>query len=82
MWRITEIVYFLPFCRPDLVTLVTKELELVKKRNFDRHKVDLRWDRNVLDVLADGYKVRYGARSIKREVGGFRPNFFEKGIKF
>ena len=26
------------------------------------------WDREVLDVLADGYDVRYGARSIKPEV--------------
>lgn len=26
------------------------------------------WDREVLDVLADGYDVHYGARSIKHEV--------------
>ena len=25
------------------------------------------WDREVLDVLADGYDVHYGARSIKHE---------------
>lgn len=72
MGRITEIVYFLPFSRPELITLVTKELELWKKRAADRHKVDLLWDRNVLDVLADGYNVHYGARSIKHEVDGFK----------
>ena len=27
------------------------------------------WDHNVVDVLADGYDVHYGARSIKYEVG-------------
>lgn len=26
------------------------------------------WDREVMDVLADGYDVYYGARSIKHEV--------------
>ncbi|KRZ45882.1 Caseinolytic peptidase B -like protein [Trichinella pseudospiralis] len=40
--RITEIVYFLPFSRPELLQLVT--------------------------LLADGYNVRYGARSIKHEI--------------
>lgn len=28
----------------------------------------LSWDREVLDVLADGYDVHYGARSVKFEV--------------
>ena len=28
----------------------------------------LTWDREVLDVLADGYNVKYGARSIQHEV--------------
>ncbi len=33
-----------------------------------KHDIDLKWDRQVLDVLADGYDVHYGARSIKHEV--------------
>ena len=33
-----------------------------------RHDMKLSWDRDVLDVLADGYDVHYGARSIKHEV--------------
>ena len=30
--------------------------------------MDLSWDTEVLAVLADGYNIRYGARSIKHEV--------------
>ena len=30
--------------------------------------MDLLWDIEVLDVLADGYNIRYGARSIRDEV--------------
>ena len=33
-----------------------------------RHDIKLVWDREVLDVLADGYDIHYGARSIKHEV--------------
>lgn len=32
------------------------------------HKVKLLWDHRVVDVLAEGYDVYYGARSIKYEV--------------
>ena len=30
--------------------------------------MNLSWDPKVLDVLADGYNIRYGARSIRDEV--------------
>ena len=30
--------------------------------------MDLSWDTEVLDVLADGYNIHYGARSIRDEV--------------
>ena len=33
-----------------------------------KHSMKLLWDHNVVDVLADGYDVHYGARSIKYEV--------------
>ena len=33
-----------------------------------KHDIDLTWDRQVLQHLADGYNVYYGARSIKHEV--------------
>ena len=33
-----------------------------------KHNITLQWDYNVVDVLADGYDVHYGARSIKYEV--------------
>lgn len=33
-----------------------------------KHSIEISWEREALDVLADGYNVRYGARSIKHEV--------------
>lgn len=66
--RITEMVYFLPFSRSELIRLVTKEMEYWKKKASEKHSIQLSWDRNVLEVLADGYNVHYGARSIKHEV--------------
>ncbi|XP_034024082.1 caseinolytic peptidase B protein homolog [Thalassophryne amazonica] len=66
--RINEIVYFLPFCHSELIQLVTKELNFWAKKAKQRHDITLQWDRPVLDLLADGYNVHYGARSIKHEV--------------
>ncbi|XP_034615115.1 caseinolytic peptidase B protein homolog [Trachemys scripta elegans] len=66
--RINEIVYFLPFCHSELIQLVSKELSFWAKRAKVRHNITLLWDREVMDVLADGYNLHYGARSIKHEV--------------
>ncbi|RLU24499.1 hypothetical protein DMN91_002588 [Ooceraea biroi] len=66
--RINEIIYFLPFSRTELIQLVARELDLWAKRAREKHKIDLKWDREVMSVLADGYDVHYGARSIKYEV--------------
>ncbi|GAB1862010.1 Caseinolytic peptidase B protein-like protein [Camponotus japonicus] len=66
--RINEIVYFLPFSRAELMKLVTRELESWATRAKERHMIELKWDREILSVLADGYDVHYGARSIKYEV--------------
>ncbi|KAK6166402.1 hypothetical protein SNE40_023103 [Patella caerulea] len=66
--RISEIVYFLPFSRLELSKLVTNELEFWSKRAKAKHNIELQWDHHVVDVLADGYDVHYGARSIKHEV--------------
>lgn len=66
--RINEIVYFLPFSRDELIKLVTRELEAWAVRAKERHMIELKWDRQVLSVLADGYDSHYGARSIKHEV--------------
>ncbi|XP_033119928.1 caseinolytic peptidase B protein homolog [Anneissia japonica] len=66
--RINEMVYFLPFSRSELIKLVKKELDFWAKRAEQKHNIELTWDRQVLDVLADGYNVHYGARSIKHEV--------------
>ncbi|CAH0669428.1 unnamed protein product [Spodoptera exigua] len=66
--RINEIVYFLPFSRQELLTLVNMELKLWAEKASARHAVELRWEGGVLGALADGYDVHYGARSIKHEV--------------
>ncbi|XP_063988440.1 mitochondrial disaggregase [Diachasmimorpha longicaudata] len=66
--RINEIVYFLPFSRAELIKLVARELDAWAKRARERHMIELKWDREVLSALADGYDVHYGARSIKYEV--------------
>lgn len=66
--RINEIVYFLPFCHSELLQLVSKELNFWAKKAKQRHDITLQWDRPVLDLLAGGYNLHYGARSIKHEV--------------
>ncbi|VVD03787.1 unnamed protein product [Leptidea sinapis] len=66
--RINEIVYFLPFSRQELLTLVQLELARWADKARERHNVELRWEGGVLGALADGYDVHYGARSIKHEV--------------
>jgi len=66
--RINEIVYFLPFSRSELLKLVRMELERWVERGSKRHGMEVRFDPAVLDILADGYNVHYGARSIKHEV--------------
>ncbi|TMS07812.1 Caseinolytic peptidase B protein-like protein [Larimichthys crocea] len=66
--RINEIVYFLPFCHSELLQLVGKELSFWAKKAKQRHDITLKWDRPVLDLLAGGYNMHYGARSIKHEV--------------
>ncbi|KAK6629500.1 hypothetical protein RUM43_003317 [Polyplax serrata] len=66
--RINEVVYFLPFSQSELLKLVTKELEYWAKRAAEKHNIELTWEPEVVAVLADGYDVHYGARSIKYEV--------------
>lgn len=60
--RINEMVYFLPFSRQELIALVEKEMEFWAKKAIEKHSVVLQWDGDVLNLLADGYNVHYGAR--------------------
>ncbi|CAH1398383.1 unnamed protein product [Nezara viridula] len=66
--RINEIVYFLPFSNSELNKLVSKELNYWAAKAKDKHNVILYWDTGVETVLAGGYNMHYGARSIKYEV--------------
>ncbi|KAI8440632.1 hypothetical protein MSG28_001847 [Choristoneura fumiferana] len=52
--RINEIVYFLPFSRQELLTLVQLELSRWAEQARARHSVELRWEGGVLGALADG----------------------------
>ncbi|XP_014291431.1 mitochondrial disaggregase [Halyomorpha halys] len=66
--RINEIVYFLPFSNSELNKLVSKELNYWATKAKEKHNVILYWDTGVETVLAGGYNMHYGARSIKYEV--------------
>lgn len=67
--RINEFVYFLPFSDNELVELVERELEMWRAIAAKKHKVELTWQKPAVPtILADGYNVYYGARSIKYEV--------------
>ena len=66
--RINEIVYFVPFSRTQLLQLVNKDLTFWQQRARTRHQVELQWDDDLVEAVADGYNVYYGARSIKHEV--------------
>merc|ERR1711990_888023 len=66
--RINEIVYFLPFSRQELQKLVEKELIAWADRAKRRHGIKISWEPGVLSLLAEGYNIYYGARSIQHEV--------------
>lgn len=66
--RINEIVYFLPFSTRELMELVERELVSWSVRARDRHGISLSWDPAVLPLLAQGYNLYYGARSIQHQV--------------
>ena len=67
--RINEFVYFLPFSENELFLLVERELKLWGCHANNRHGINLSWKTpEVPTILADGYNIHYGARSIKYEV--------------
>lgn len=45
-----------------------------------KHKIELTWDTDVEALLADGYDVHYGARSIKYEVIHVYLNYIRKRL--
>ncbi|KAA3677184.1 ATP-dependent Clp protease ATP-binding subunit ClpB [Paragonimus westermani] len=66
--RINEMVYFLPFSTSELTQLVYRSLSTWAEKALQRHSITLTWDREVIDLIVDGYDVYYGARSINYEV--------------
>lgn len=66
--RINEIIYFVPFSRRELLQLVNKDLTFWQDRARQRHEVELEWDTGLVEAIADGYNIHYGARSIRHEV--------------
>lgn len=67
--RINEFVYFLPFSYPELLQLVEKELNMWAGHAKAKHNISFTWqDPDVTALLARGYNVHYGGRSLKYEV--------------
>jgi ATP-dependent Clp protease ATP-binding subunit ClpB len=66
--RINEVLFFLPFSEEELREITSRELTRWAEKARSRHGISITWDPEVVDVLADGYNIRYGARSIKYEV--------------
>ncbi|KAI9471956.1 MAG: P-loop containing nucleoside triphosphate hydrolase protein [Benjaminiella poitrasii] len=66
--RINEVLFFLPFSQEELREITSRELSRWAEKARTRHGITMTWDSEVVDVLADGYNIRYGARSIKYEV--------------
>ncbi|KAI7855043.1 P-loop containing nucleoside triphosphate hydrolase protein [Circinella umbellata] len=66
--RINEVLFFLPFSEEELREITARELRRWADKARTRHGITMTWDSDVVDVLAEGYNIRYGARSIKYEV--------------
>lgn len=66
--RINEVLFFLPFSEEELREITSRELQRWAEKARTRHGITMTWDADVVDVLAEGYNIRYGARSIKYEV--------------
>ncbi|KAI9273410.1 P-loop containing nucleoside triphosphate hydrolase protein [Helicostylum pulchrum] len=66
--RINEVLFFLPFSDEELREITSRELSRWAEKARSRHGITMTWEPEVVDVLADGYNIRYGARSIKYEV--------------
>ncbi|CEJ03227.1 hypothetical protein RMCBS344292_17215 [Rhizopus microsporus] len=66
--RINEVLFFLPFSDDELKEITSRELSKWAEKARKRHGITMTWDADVVDALAQGYNIRYGARSIKYEV--------------
>ncbi|CAO3671542.1 unnamed protein product [Umbelopsis ramanniana] len=66
--RINEVLFFLPFDQKELKEITSRELMRWADKAKKRHNITLTWSPEVVDVLVEGYNIRYGARSIKYEV--------------
>jgi ATP-dependent Clp protease ATP-binding subunit ClpB len=63
-----QIVYFLPFSPDELLQLVRQDLARWQEKAKKRHGLDLSWSEEVPALIARGYDVHYGARSLKYEL--------------
>merc|ERR1711868_15712 len=59
------------------------QLKMWKRISLEKHSIQLDWTEDVITVLADGYDVSYGARSVKyeteRKVVSALANAYEEG---
>jgi ATP-dependent Clp protease ATP-binding subunit ClpB len=66
--RVNEVLFFLPFSEEELREITSREISRWAEKARTRHGITITWEPEVVDVLAAGYNIRYGARSIKYEV--------------
>ncbi|RWS21998.1 Caseinolytic peptidase B-like protein [Leptotrombidium deliense] len=66
--RINEFVYFFPFSHKEKKILAKSELNKIRALAKENNKLTLSWEEKVVDIIADGFNKRYGARSLQNEV--------------
>ncbi|MDH5184801.1 MAG: type VI secretion system ATPase TssH, partial [Gammaproteobacteria bacterium] len=66
--RIDEVVVFHPLGREQIRSIVTIQVEYLRRRLLDRH-MDIEFSEAALDKLGDaGFDPVYGARPLKRSI--------------
>jgi ATP-dependent Clp protease ATP-binding subunit ClpB len=65
--RIDEIVIFNPLRRADIDKIIDIQIDLIKKRLQDEHRIKLDIDPAAREYLAkEGFSAEFGARPLKR----------------
>ena len=63
--RISDIVYFVPFSKSEVLDVVEKELEHLAELGRTNLSVELTWTDELVEFLSRNYNQNHGARSIQ-----------------
>jgi len=66
--RINETVFFVPFSKSGIRSLVERELAFWSETAKTEHDIAIHWEDSLKDLLIKSYKSEYGVRSIKSAV--------------